>query len=204
MKEAVYQYDNKGFYLGETVAYNGLMPHGTTKIKPQYEDGFIACWNGQSWEQIENHRGEKGFVDNISFEIKEYGAYPHGWSKEYVKSLEEVRAQSFEKVKEIDKTKREEHFQINELSLPKKHAHIFEWLVFAKYKAMGKFSEEAIIIDSLGYNMNEFSPDFIENSMFELLQEINVINTQKKENLEEVQACESIEKLEELMLKLSE
>lgn len=82
----VYQYDNNGYYIGETTAYkiNGTvsMPHNTTAVAPEIKEGFIPKWNDEAWEQVENHKGETGYVNGVYTEIKYFGPLPEGWSNE--------------------------------------------------------------------------------------------------------------------------
>ncbi len=92
MKKTVYQTDSKGYYIGEDIAYHGLIPAGAVEIKPSSKEGFISHWNGEIWTQVENHKGENGYINNEPFEIKEFGPYPSGWSKEKIYALYEARA----------------------------------------------------------------------------------------------------------------
>ena len=75
-----YQYDASGFYAGEIDDYGGPLPNNATRTVPQEQDGHIPRWTGEAWEQVENHKGEQGYVEGTPFEIKEYGPYPGGWS----------------------------------------------------------------------------------------------------------------------------
>jgi hypothetical protein len=89
--QTVYQYNAKGFYVGETTAYMVTpekgeayvsMPHNTTAIAPEIKKGFIPRWTGEAWEQVEDYRGETGYINGVYTEIKEPGALPEGWTTE--------------------------------------------------------------------------------------------------------------------------
>jgi hypothetical protein len=65
--------------------------------------GAIPRWNGEAWEQVENHVGEKGWVNGVETEITEYGPYPEGWSDTPPPpTLEEAKEK---KLKEINDAK---------------------------------------------------------------------------------------------------
>ncbi len=76
-----YQYNSSGYYVGEIEDY-GLLPNNATYMVPVIRYGFIPHWTGATWEQVENHVGESGWVNGIPFTIKDYGPYPDGWSTE--------------------------------------------------------------------------------------------------------------------------
>ena len=75
-----YQYDSEGYYVGVSNAYNNLLPNNSTLIEPTLVEGFIPKWCDDAWVQVENHKGEKGYVNNVDYEIEGYGPYPDGWS----------------------------------------------------------------------------------------------------------------------------
>lgn len=89
----VYMFDSSGFYAGEGLDYGGPLPHSSTLTKPSVRDGYIPRWNGKAWEQIENHKGEKGFIGGKRTVIDDYGPLPKGWSEEYIdpRPPEEIR-----------------------------------------------------------------------------------------------------------------
>ena len=43
-------------------------------------DGYWPRWNGAAWEQVENHKGEKVWIDGVETEITAYGPLPEGAS----------------------------------------------------------------------------------------------------------------------------
>lgn len=76
-----FQYNSDGFYAGAIEDF-GLLPSNSTYKKPVQKNGFIQKWNGQDWEDVENHKGEKGYLNGQPFEIRGYGPYPEGFSLE--------------------------------------------------------------------------------------------------------------------------
>lgn len=74
-----YQYTADGYYAGEAEDY-GLLPNNATHTVPTLKKGFVPCWDGKKWVQVEDHKGESGYVNGQPHEIKEYGPLPEGWS----------------------------------------------------------------------------------------------------------------------------
>lgn len=75
-----YQYTSAGIYAGNIEDY-GILPHNATyTTPPDVEDGHILQWDGTAWHQVENHKGDTGYVNGESYTIKNYGPYPDGWS----------------------------------------------------------------------------------------------------------------------------
>lgn len=74
-----YQYTADGYFAGEVEDY-GLLPHNATRTAPTVVDGKIPHWTGSAWEQVENHKGENGYLNGAPYTIKEYGPLPDGWS----------------------------------------------------------------------------------------------------------------------------
>ena len=74
-----YQYTADGYYAGEGEDY-GLLPSNATRTAPTLKKGFIPCWDGKKWGQVEDHKGKSGYVNGQPHEIKEYGPFPDGWS----------------------------------------------------------------------------------------------------------------------------
>jgi hypothetical protein len=75
-----YQFDKNGFYAGENENPGTTPSHNCTFVKPDLMTGYIPRWNGSAWNQAENHRGEKVWIDGVETEITEYGPLPEGWS----------------------------------------------------------------------------------------------------------------------------
>lgn len=76
-----YQYDASGYFAGEVEDYGGPLPNNATRSAPQEQDGYIPRWNGAAWEQVEDHKGEEGYVNGQPHTIKNYGPLPEGWSQ---------------------------------------------------------------------------------------------------------------------------
>jgi hypothetical protein len=76
-----YQYDAQGYFVGITNDYGGPLPNNSTRTAPDIQDGHIPRWTGNAWEQIEDHKGKEGYVNDKPFTVKEYGPLPEGWSE---------------------------------------------------------------------------------------------------------------------------
>ena len=74
-----YQYTSDGYFAGEVEDY-GLLPNNATHIAPTVVEGKVPRWTGKNWEQVEDHKGKRGYVNGVLTEIKEYGPLPAGWS----------------------------------------------------------------------------------------------------------------------------
>jgi hypothetical protein len=78
MKE--YQFDKNGFYVGENENPGSTPSHNCTFVIPaSVTAGYIPRWDGEAWERVENHRGEKGWLYGVETEITEYGPLPDDW-----------------------------------------------------------------------------------------------------------------------------
>jgi hypothetical protein len=89
----VYQYDLNGYFVSEVDTPDNSLPHSAATTAPARIDGYIPRFVDGTWEQTENHKGEKGWVDGVETEIKEYGPLPEGWSDTPPPpTLEEARA----------------------------------------------------------------------------------------------------------------
>ena len=77
----VYQYGSNGYYAGEFDDCGGAaLPHNSTRTAPELRDGFIPRWTGKAWEQVENHKDRKGYLNGQQHIIKDYGPLPDGFS----------------------------------------------------------------------------------------------------------------------------
>lgn len=47
---------------------------------PVIAEGCVVRRVNDAWVNVENHIGEKGYVNGVPTEIKEYGPLPDGWS----------------------------------------------------------------------------------------------------------------------------
>ena len=83
------KHNNEGYFLGSLSDGGGPRPHLTADQDdwPEELEGYIARrkkdaqgrW-ARGWDQIENHKGEHGYVNGEPYTIKDYGPYPDGWS----------------------------------------------------------------------------------------------------------------------------
>jgi hypothetical protein len=88
-----YQFDQNGYYIGASENPGSTPSHNCTFTAPALTAGYIPKWNGTVWEQVENHRGKKGWLDGVETEITEYGPLPEGWSDSSPPpTLEEAKA----------------------------------------------------------------------------------------------------------------
>jgi hypothetical protein len=85
-----------------------LPPAGATRSKPVKKAGHWPCWNGTAWMDVEDHRGDEGFVNGQPTKIESLGPYPEGWSAtrpeptpEELKEIE--RARIMGRLAEIDR-----------------------------------------------------------------------------------------------------
>lgn len=77
--DKVYQYTSDGYFAGEIDDY-GLLPNNATRTPPTIVEGKIPRWDGKKWGQVEDHKGESGYVNGQPRTINEYGPLPDGWS----------------------------------------------------------------------------------------------------------------------------
>ena len=102
----VYQRDKDDYYVG---AFDSpVLPHRCVTVMPEITPGYIPRWNGEKWEQVENHRGKKGWLNGVEAEIKDFGPLPVGWSDtEPPPTEEELRKREIERIEaallEIDR-----------------------------------------------------------------------------------------------------
>ena len=90
----IYTYDKNNEYIGESATMLDpaetrkqgkdvwLMPPSCTTVKPDAREGYASVWNGGAWEYIEDHRGEKGWVNRVPVEVRELGPLPDGFTTE--------------------------------------------------------------------------------------------------------------------------
>lgn len=92
MPQIVYCTDENGYYTHSEYctidpiesAQQGhdvyVLPTNGYVDAPSVADGCVAKRVNGAWANVENHIGEKGFVNGVPTEIKEYGPLPDGWS----------------------------------------------------------------------------------------------------------------------------
>lgn len=90
----IYTYNENNEYSGESATMLDpeetklqgkdvwLMPPNSTVVPPEIREGYVPVWNGEAWDYVEDHRGEKGWVNRAPVEIKELGPLPDGFSAE--------------------------------------------------------------------------------------------------------------------------
>ena len=121
-----FQFDKDGFYTGSCENPTSTPSYRSTRTTPVFVAGHIPKWNGSEWgEQVENHKGEKVYVNGEPYEITEYGPYPNGWSDSPPPpSLEEAKAAKLAEINQAKWTTIENgeveysglHFQTNNVS----------------------------------------------------------------------------------------
>lgn len=107
----IYIYDKNNEYISESVTMIDpeetkiqgkdvwMMPPNSTVVKPELREGYTSIWNGESWDYVEDHRGEKGYIGNKFIEIEELGPLPDGFSVEKPElTPEEIKEQSKQKI----------------------------------------------------------------------------------------------------------
>lgn len=114
----VYKYNDNGEYIGTEKALLDpleteqqgeniyLLPANATFTAPPAEkEGFARVWNGEAWQEVEDHRGTEYWLPEDKFgaparEMKELGALPEGATTTAPeKTLDELKA---DKLAEID------------------------------------------------------------------------------------------------------
>lgn len=114
----VYKYNDNGEYIGTEKALLDpleteqqgetiyLLPGNATFTAPPAEkEGFALVWTGESWQEVEDHRGTKYWLPGEGYgtpahEMKELGPLPEGATTTAPeKTLDELKA---DKLAEID------------------------------------------------------------------------------------------------------
>ena len=93
----VYKFDEKGLFVGSEETeldpleskIQGkeiyLLPPNATFSEPEEKYGFAPVWDGEKWDQVEDHRGTKYWLPEDKYgdpahEMKELGELPEGAS----------------------------------------------------------------------------------------------------------------------------
>ena len=82
-----------------------LMPANATSIAPDIKQGYVAVWNGESWEMVEDHRKQEYWLPEDKYgaparEMKELGPLPEGASLiAPEKTLDETKADKVQQLK---------------------------------------------------------------------------------------------------------
>ena len=78
-----YQCYATGEYVGPIEVFSDLLPNGATWDEPPAAaEGFTRFYKNGKWEQVEDHRGQEGYVNGEKVTIREVGPLPDGWSTE--------------------------------------------------------------------------------------------------------------------------
>ena len=93
----IYIYDENGLFQYEELAQIDpletqiqdkviyLLPPNCTTVKPELKNGFASIWDGEKWEQVEDHRGVKYWLEGDEYctpasTMSELGPLPEGAS----------------------------------------------------------------------------------------------------------------------------
>nr|DAE83400.1 MAG TPA: protein of unknown function DUF4376 [Bacteriophage sp.] len=82
-----------------------LLPANATWDKPTPKDGCVAVWNGETWEQVEDHRKQEYWLPEDKYgaparEMKDLGPLPEGATlKAPERTLDEVKADKVQRLK---------------------------------------------------------------------------------------------------------
>jgi len=112
MFKEVYTYNEESNeYIGESITMLDpeetrmqgkeiwMIPPNSTTVKPELREGYAPIWNGESWNYVEDHRGEKGYIGKEPIEIKELGPLPNEFSIEKPElTLEEIKEQNKQEI----------------------------------------------------------------------------------------------------------
>ena len=81
MSRIAYQCYATGEYLAPLECFDNLLPNGATWVTPPDPvEGFTRFFKDGKWTQVENHKGEEGYLNGERTIIKEFGPLPEGWS----------------------------------------------------------------------------------------------------------------------------
>lgn len=97
-----------------------LLPANATFIEPpEAQESFARVWNGEAWQEVEDHRGTEYWLPEDKFgaparEMKELGALPEGATTTAPeKTLDELKADKLEALKAERDTKEVEPIEYN-------------------------------------------------------------------------------------------
>lgn len=97
-----YQCKADGEYIGPIEINSGILPNGATwDVPPEPREGYILFHRPDgSWEYVEDHRKEEGYVDGVHTTINKIGPYPAGWSTVAPEPTEEERWESLRSMRD--------------------------------------------------------------------------------------------------------
>lgn len=58
----------------------GLPAYCTDVAPPEAQAGYSRVWIDGSWQQVEDHRGETGYLNGVATTITALGPLPNSWS----------------------------------------------------------------------------------------------------------------------------
>lgn len=97
-----------------------LLPANATFTAPtEPQDGYVNVWNGEDWQEVEDHRGVEYWLPEDTYgaparEMKELGALPEGATTTAPeKTLDELKADKLEALKAERDTKEVEPIEYN-------------------------------------------------------------------------------------------
>lgn len=108
----VYQYDNLGFYVGETEDYNGPMPHNCTNVAPsgnKLEQYQRYCFKNGKWVENCDYRGASGWIGPQQIRVTT-PKLPEGFSFEQPELLKEEKACITEAERNAKRTQMKDDF----------------------------------------------------------------------------------------------
>lgn len=82
-----------------------LLPANATWLKPIPKDGCVPVWNGETWDEVEDHRKQEYWLPEDKYgaparEMKELGPLPEGATlKAPERTLDEVKADKVQRLK---------------------------------------------------------------------------------------------------------
>ena len=107
----IYLYNENNEYIGESITILDpeetriqgkdvwMMPPNSTTVKPELRKDYAPVWNGESWDYVEDHRGERGYIGKEPIEIKKLGPLPDEFSIEEPElTPEEVKEQNRQEI----------------------------------------------------------------------------------------------------------
>ena len=79
----LYFFDDSGAYASRAYQETpfAAVPAGATMVAPAFAPGFLPVWDGEAWRNVEDHRGERGWVDGAFTIVSGIGPLPAGWEQ---------------------------------------------------------------------------------------------------------------------------
>jgi hypothetical protein len=82
MNQYIYNNDTKEFSYQSYTLEDAPIEEFSTLIEPNFQEGFKPVWNekDQIWNNVEDHRGQRGWVDGVYTKIENLGPLPNNFS----------------------------------------------------------------------------------------------------------------------------